>query len=146
MTQDMATNVLVYGSLKHSRSNHVLMHQIGARCLGYDSITGGFDMVSLGMFPSVIRHPDQTEPTAILGELYAVDESGLAALDALEGHPYWYERIKFNTDLMDVGAWMYTMSKTDMYIGSDYYAPSSAAIWQATGDEKTFWKDYGMAL
>lgn len=142
----MTNNVLVYGSLKHSMSNHVTMQRIGATCLGYDSITGGFDMISLGAFPSVLRHPEQTVPTAILGELYEVDENGLDSLDAMEGHPYWYERIKFTTDLAGVCAWMYTMSKTDMYIGAAPYAPSSAAIWEATRDEKVFWKEYGVAF
>lgn len=130
--------VLVYGSLKHSGGNHVVMQNIGAKCLGYDSITGEFEMVSLGAFPGVVQHPNSQELTTILGELYTVDEAGLAHLDVLEGHPHFYERFKFSTDLTDHSAWMYLLPSTKGDRATRTY--SSFAVWQPTEDEQNFWR------
>ncbi len=45
-------------------------------------------MVSLGAYPGIIAGGS----TAIVGEVYEVDEATLAELDRLEGHPEFYRR------------------------------------------------------
>lgn len=137
-------DVLVYGSLKHSGGNHVVMQNIGAKCLGYDSITGEFEMVSLGAFPGVVWHHNPNRLTVILGELYTVDEGGLASLDALEGHPHWYKRLKFRTDIMGHDAWLYTLLKNEEYTDIKCDTPTSVSVWQPNEDEQNFWKSYGI--
>jgi gamma-glutamylcyclotransferase (GGCT)/AIG2-like uncharacterized protein YtfP len=50
------------------------------------------------------------EVSQIAGEAYAVDQGTLGGLDALEGHPSWYERQEVDVVLEDgrqVVAWMY---------------------------------------
>ena len=139
---NMETNVLVYGSLKYACSNHVVMERIGATCLGYESITGEFEMISMSAFPGVIQHPNSEELTSILGELYTVDDWGLSSLDAMEGHPHFYERFKFRTDLRDQSAWMYTIPRRKGDLANRTY--SSASIWEPSEDEQNFWADYGI--
>ena len=137
---DGLAKVLVYGSLKQSCGNHCLMERVGAKWLGYDSISGDFSMISFGGFPGVVRRPEQVgSVTTIFGELYAVDTEGLASLDMLESHPDWYERIKYRTDVLDRRAWMYTLPMGEGYNNADHYSGVDECIWQPTSEELSFW-------
>jgi gamma-glutamylcyclotransferase (GGCT)/AIG2-like uncharacterized protein YtfP len=49
-----------------------------------------YRLVDLGPYPALCEGGG----TAVLGEVYAVDDATLAALDALEGHPNWYRRTR----------------------------------------------------
>ena len=138
--------VLVYGSLKQGCGNHTLMERIGAKWLGYDSITGDFGMVSLGGFPGVVRRGSSSDPLqTILGELYSTDEEGLASLDMLEGHPNWYERRKYRTDLLDMRAWMYTFPGGQGYLDTTRYDQVDGCLWLPTVDEQDFWDKHNAA-
>ncbi len=79
--------VFVYGSLKEGRGNHVVLK--GATKIGNGETVDKFAMVSLGAFPMVF---DRDEVSTIKGEVYEVDDNILGLLDALEGHPHFYER------------------------------------------------------
>ena len=141
-TSDKGTvRVLVYGSLKKQCGNHVLMQRIGAKWLGYDSITGDFRMMSFGGFPGVVRYEAEDSLATIFGELWSTDEKGLAALDHLESHPTWYERRKYNTDRLDRRAWMYTLpDRTDSYyLDRSHYDRVPSCIWQPSIPELKFW-------
>ena len=148
-SEDPATGkvrVLVYGSLKQKCGNHCLLEQVDATWLGYDSITGDFSMMSFGSFPGVVRtdylgtSPNRG-PRTIFGELYMMDEEGLAALDMLESHPRWYERFKYRTDVLDYRAWMYTLPGGEGYLDEDSYAGVDECIWQPKPDELGFWNE-----
>jgi gamma-glutamylcyclotransferase (GGCT)/AIG2-like uncharacterized protein YtfP len=118
------------------------MERIGAKWLGYDSITGEFSMMSFGGFPGVVRRTFQPNTiTTIFGELYSLDVEGLAALDMLESHPNWYERFKYRTDVMDRRAWMYTLPGGEGYLDENNYSGVPEAIWQPSEDELQFWSD-----
>ncbi len=135
--------VFVYGSLKSKQGNNLLLQQAGAECLGYDSITGDFTMISFGGFPGVVRtttddgavHPLKT----IYGEVWMTDEEGLAALDMLENHPSWYERIKYRTDVLDRRAWMYTLPLGNGYLEEGRYDPVPSSIWRPDDAETAYW-------
>ena len=102
--------VFVYGSLKSQHGNNVLLQEVEATCLGYDSITGDFTMISFGGFPGIVRTTtDPKSVKTIFGELWMTNEEGLKALDMLEGHPNFYERFRYRTDVLDRRAWMYTL-------------------------------------
>jgi len=131
-------DVLVYGSLKQSCHNHDVMQSIGAEYLGYDSITGAFEMVSLGPFPGVHHNPNML--SVILGELYTVTEAGLASLDHMEGHPDFYKRLKFRTDILGRDAWLYTLPKQSGGLDTEQGTLTSVAIWEPTEAELQFWK------
>ena len=137
--------VLVYGSLKQKCGNHILLEQVGAKWLGYDSVTGDFSMISFGGFPGVVRmeNPDMKDSAlrTIFGELYAVDEEGLAALDLLESHPYFYERLKFRTDILDHRAWMYTLPSDEEYLNPARHSNVESCIWLPRMEELEFWNN-----
>ena len=133
--------VFVYGSLKERCGNHVLLQEVGAKCLGYDSITGDFRMMSFGGFPGVVRDKasrDQPLRT-IFGELYWMDDGALDSLDMLEGHPNWYERRKYRTDVLDYRAWMYTLPGGEGYLDKAHYDQVGECIWQPAQEELEFW-------
>lgn len=86
--------VAVYGSLKQGFGNHALL--MDSKLVKQDSVSG-FDMHSLGAFPGVVENPNSKVPVAV--EVYEVTPSTLRMLDALEGHPHFYERkqVKLNS-------------------------------------------------
>lgn len=129
--------VFVYGSLKRNMGNNALLQRVGAKCLGYDTITGPFGMMSFGGFPGVV-HTNDAVPTTIFGEVWATHEEGLAALDMLEGHPNWYERRKFRTDILDRRAWMYTLPLGEGYLDPGKYDRVDHNIWRPDDAEVSF--------
>jgi gamma-glutamylcyclotransferase (GGCT)/AIG2-like uncharacterized protein YtfP len=76
--------VFVYGSLKRGEKNHRWLE--GASWQGEAELNGVL-LHDLGPFPMAVIG----EGTAI-GEVYAVEERGLARLDELEGYPRLYDR------------------------------------------------------
>lgn len=78
------TLVFVYGTLKRGHRNHDWL--MGASFRG-DAVLPGAVLHDLGPFPMAISGDGQ-----VIGEVYAVDEAGLARLDHLEGCPRLYER------------------------------------------------------
>ena len=131
--------VFVYGSLKTDMGNNVLLRQVGATCLGYDSITGPFRMISLGGFPAVVHAEANADIRTILGETWAVSTAGLATKDLLEHHPNWYERFKYRTDILDRRAWMYTFPCGEGYLDAGRYDRVEECIWRPTDAELKFY-------
>ena len=76
--------VFVYGTLKRGEKNHHWLE--GASWQGEAELSGVL-LHDLGPFPMAVVG----EGTAI-GEVYAVEGSGLARLDELEGYPRLYDR------------------------------------------------------
>ena len=76
--------VFVYGTLKRGERNHHWLE--GASWQGEAELHGVL-LHDLGPFPMAVIG----EGTAI-GEVYAVEERGLARLDELEGYPRLYDR------------------------------------------------------
>jgi gamma-glutamylcyclotransferase (GGCT)/AIG2-like uncharacterized protein YtfP len=103
----MTHTVFVYGSLLSGLGNHGLLQRHDARALGNGRTADAFTMISLGAFPGVIEKGD----TAIEGELYEVDDDGVAGLDMLEGNGSFYTREQklIRTDGGTVVAWIYLL-------------------------------------
>jgi gamma-glutamylcyclotransferase (GGCT)/AIG2-like uncharacterized protein YtfP len=76
--------VAVYGSLRKGCHNHPLLKN--SKLVKTTKIAG-LEMFDLGAFPAACIG-DGT----IVVEVYEVDSKTLDALDALEGHPYFYRR------------------------------------------------------
>jgi gamma-glutamylcyclotransferase (GGCT)/AIG2-like uncharacterized protein YtfP len=76
--------VFVYGTLKRGEKNHHWLE--GASWQGEAELSGVL-LHDLGPFPMAVIG----EGTAI-GEVYGVEEHGLARLDELEGYPRLYDR------------------------------------------------------
>jgi gamma-glutamylaminecyclotransferase len=90
----VATTLLfVYGTLLRGERNHHLLH--GATALGEGRSAAAYELLDAGGYPAMVSGGT----TAIVGEVYAVDEPTLAALDRLEDHPSYYRRTPI--DLVD---------------------------------------------
>lgn len=97
--------VFVYGSLRKGHGNHAV--------LDHDSVSfdcnaeiNGFAMYSLGAFPGCVA-VNSNQP--VYGEVYTVDDDNVwQALDALEGHPSFYERHVVTTRKGD-DVWIYLL-------------------------------------
>ncbi len=86
------TTVFVYGTLRQGEHNHALL---GGRVpQRFARTRPTWELVDLGSYPALL--PGGT--TAVLGEVYEVDDETLLALDALEEHPTFYERTVISLD------------------------------------------------
>ncbi len=81
--------VFVYGTLQKGEPNHDLLAD--SRFLG-EATPPDYTLFDLGGFPATC--PDGF--TSVLGEVYEVSQEVLEALDALDGHPNWYIRIRLD--------------------------------------------------
>ncbi len=84
--------VFVYGTLRQDEVNHDLL--VRARFVGEARTEPCFELFDLGPFPAMSTGGE----TAVLGEIYAVDDATLARLDHLEGHPRLYQRTQIRLD------------------------------------------------
>lgn len=75
--------VFVYGTLKQGFSNNRLLRN----CRYKDATASGIELHNGPGFPYAMRGEGIT-----YGELYEVNDETLASLDALEGHPIFYNR------------------------------------------------------
>lgn len=78
--------VFVYGTLRKGYRNHHLLAE--ARDLGPARSVALYALY-LDDYPYLVKGHSVCR---VAGELYAVDEAGLAKLDLLEEHPVWYCR------------------------------------------------------
>jgi gamma-glutamylaminecyclotransferase len=84
--------VFVYGTLRQDEVNHHLLAH--ARFVAEAHTEPCFDLFDLGAFPAMSAGGE----TAVLGEVYAIDEATLARLDRLEGHPSFYQRTQIRLE------------------------------------------------
>lgn len=128
--------VLVYGTLKQGQANHPLLDHSGADFLGYDAVKANLTMWDLGAMPAAVASEDET---LIRGELYAVDDDTLAALDMLEGQPFLFQRRKHWLHIRTTKAWVYELISLDLMEGNDDAEECKAGIWTGTAEERRFW-------
>lgn len=98
------TRVAVYGTLKQGHGNHRLLEHVERQAVGHVS---GHRLFQSGI-PFLIA--DETSEYDVLVEVYDVDDTTLASLDMLEGHPSAYCRRELNVHLedgTDTEAWVY---------------------------------------
>ncbi|MBX7222077.1 MAG: gamma-glutamylcyclotransferase [Blastocatellia bacterium] len=82
--RNTALVIFVYGTLLRGESNHHLLAE--AEFLGCDALPKTW-LCTNGRYPAIRRGYGVTS-----GETYLVTEAVLAALDALEDHPFLYQR------------------------------------------------------
>ncbi|MFT7624642.1 MAG: gamma-glutamylcyclotransferase (GGCT)/AIG2-like uncharacterized protein YtfP [Myxococcota bacterium] len=93
--------VFVYGSLR--KGEEYQNHLSGAPCLGPWTTPPTWEMWDLDSYPAITPGGD----TAIVGELYSIDDDLLARLDVLEEVPTLYQRHRIETPLGP--AWIYVV-------------------------------------
>ena len=95
--------VFVYGSLKQGNTTRGMQHFPNSEFVGVARTKRAiFKMVDLGSFPGVmIIEDDGTEYIEqgyqIEGEVYRVSQEDLEQLDAIEGVPHFYDRVRVST-------------------------------------------------
>lgn len=98
----MSHKVAVYGTLREGFGNNVLLQN--SQKLGQALLPPNLTMYTHGGLPFV--HNDGDTSNQVLVDVYEVDDSTLARLDRLEGHPSWYKREQVETDAFGM-AWTY---------------------------------------
>ncbi|MSU69966.1 MAG: gamma-glutamylcyclotransferase [Opitutaceae bacterium] len=73
--------IFVYGTLKRGCSNHHFL--AGQTWVGAAATPPGFRLFDLGGFPGMVAQAD--DHAGVAGEVWSVDATCLAHLDALEG-------------------------------------------------------------
>ena len=105
--------VFVYGSLLRGLHNH---HHLKTATLVKEAArttSAAYVMVDSGhgypfaLVDAKARAGDAR--SALLGELYDVNDAVLASLDALEAHPDWYRRSQVAIEGEEAQAWVYLM-------------------------------------
>jgi gamma-glutamylcyclotransferase (GGCT)/AIG2-like uncharacterized protein YtfP/organic hydroperoxide reductase OsmC/OhrA len=99
--------VFVYGTLLRGEVNHHLLER--ADWVGEHRTEPRFSLVRLGPYPGLIAGGH----TAVLGELYRVDQAGLGALDVLEEYPRLYDRRLIRTRFGRAWTYLYRGSVRD---------------------------------
>ncbi|MCB9740449.1 MAG: gamma-glutamylcyclotransferase [Deltaproteobacteria bacterium] len=115
--------VFVYGTLRRGEGNHGLLAT--AEFLGKARTAPDFLLFDLGAYPAVVVQPDG-QGTAIVGELYAVDGTTLAQLDALEEHPDYYVRREIELP-GGPRAWIYVLDAAEVALAR----PIHCGDWRA---------------
>jgi gamma-glutamylaminecyclotransferase len=77
----MIHRLFIYGSLLHDCHNHIRL--LGAAPVGPARTAARYRLLDLVDYPGLAEHGG----TAVMGELYDVDDKLLAALDLFEGVP-----------------------------------------------------------
>jgi gamma-glutamylaminecyclotransferase len=85
--------VFVYGTLMKGRANHAVLARLGARFIAAAETVEPRVLVDLGPYPAMLASPTRPRAaTRVSGELWEVDETKLAELDAFEGCPTLFRR------------------------------------------------------
>lgn len=93
--------VFVYGSLKKSYGNHVLLKT--SNFIGEDeTIRDDLCLMDFGPYPGVYLNGE----SIVKGELYEVTDDVFRSLDGLEGYPHYYNRMEVDLKSGEK-AWMY---------------------------------------
>lgn len=91
--------VFVYGTLRPGERNHHYLAQ--ATHLGGHITPAMFTLLDTGSYPAALDYGQ----TAVVGDVFAVDDAIFAALDALENYPVHYTRRQLDTAFGP--AWIY---------------------------------------
>lgn len=133
-----SVRVFVYGTLKRGLGNYITMQKAGGQFMGFDHIEGNFKLAEIGGLPAVV--PDLTKTNKVYGQLFCMDEEGLAVLDLLEGHPNFYTRSKIRTESRDKRAWVYFMQNRDWINGHSKVTDIDNNIYMPSDNELAYWK------
>jgi gamma-glutamylcyclotransferase (GGCT)/AIG2-like uncharacterized protein YtfP len=85
--------LFVYGSLREGFGNHPLLIDDDTSKMGTFTTEPIYEMLDLGAFPGVVLGGQ----TPIVGEVYEVNETIWARVEALEGYPSFYNRVPLAT-------------------------------------------------
>mgnify|MGYP001305780880 CR=1 FL=1 len=82
--------IFVYGTLMKGEFNNSILRGPEVKYIGKGITKRNYTLYSLGPFPGMVSGGS----SAIVGEIYKVDDFTLRMLDGLESHPTFYKRTK----------------------------------------------------
>ena len=109
--------VFVYGTLMRAGANHAVLARLGCSFVARARTLEPRVLVDLGPYPALLpaRHERSPAPTTCVeGELWAIEETALHALDAFEGCPELYRRDRIalvTADGEEVEAFVYALAR-----------------------------------
>jgi gamma-glutamylcyclotransferase (GGCT)/AIG2-like uncharacterized protein YtfP len=108
-------HVFVYGTLMRGGANHGVLTRLGARYVAAARTARGRTLVDLGPYPALLRLDEARDAVApnVHGEVFALEDAALPALDEFEGVPTLYlrEPIDLVTDAGATNAFTYVFAK-----------------------------------
>lgn len=125
--------VFVYGTLKRGNGLHALIERGNTDFIGRNYIESNLMLADMGFYPALV--PDTYEPSAkykVFGEVYAVDDETLAAIDMAEGHPRLYKRHKVWTSDPAMKVWAYVLQDKPGEYAEDWIEDG---VWNGTDAE-----------
>jgi gamma-glutamylcyclotransferase (GGCT)/AIG2-like uncharacterized protein YtfP len=96
--------LFVYGSLMRGLANHDVL--ASADFIGQAVTRAQYSLLDLGPYPGAVGAGTQ----ALRGEIYAVTRIELARLDAFEGVPSFYRRVRTQLEQPEGSAWIYLLT------------------------------------
>ena len=120
----MRHRVFVYGTLLRGQVNHGLLAD--ADFLGVHRTEPRFTLFLLGAYPGLVA----SGSTAVLGEVYRVNDAGLRALDRLEDYPRLYDRKQVQTAYGNAWVYVYRGAVGDrpVVVAGDWRALASTGV------------------
>ena len=115
--------LFVYGSLMREMPNHSTLGEDG-RFLSPALTKPGFALVDLGPYPGAVRAGDGS----LEGEIYSVSRTKLAQLDAFEGVPNFYRRVRVELEHPEGTAWIYLLASLP-----------AGAVYVPSGSWRQYW-------
>jgi len=85
-----------YGTLRKGFGNYNAILENNSEYIGTQTIKGNYRMVVIGGFPGVL--PTKTESVIVVEVFRVIDPKVEASLDALEGYPGWYDKVRLQTE------------------------------------------------
>lgn len=87
-------HLFVYGTLKRGRANHRVLVELGARFVAEARTLARRTLVDLGPYPALLDVDPERDAAAcpVVGEVFALDDGALGAVDEFEGAPDLYRR------------------------------------------------------
>ena len=103
------TPVFVYGTLRPGCGNDRLWRKWATAAHDGDAYVHGYRLVHNGAFPYAVTDEESVTVGCLVYPLPAFEQDLMARLDALEGVPHHYDRVKVDVDVpgATVTAWMY---------------------------------------
>ena len=98
----------------HAQANHRVLEELGAQRIGEATTATPRVLVDLGPYPALLAD-DGAGETHVAGEVYAISNAAIDALDAFEGCPDLYRRERITLvsaadDARTLEAWTYVLA------------------------------------
>lgn len=132
------SKIFCYGTLQRGHGNNARFQRGQSRLIGKAITVDKFLLMDFGGFPGLYDKPKcikYAALTQIEGELWECDDTVLAGIDMLEGHPHLYKRTPIKVHLTEderMDKLRNLDCETYIYQGGLHGTPCKQGIWPRT--------------